>query len=326
MQSLETFYQNDLLPDLVRLEDQRIIAKKKFWPMIAAVAAANLICLYVIGRMRLQLGLMLVPMAIGLLPMLAWYARYFKGYRDQFKRTVIAKIVTFVHPDLVYHEDGMVPKGDFMDSHLFAESPDSYSGDDLVRGVIGETAIQCSEIWVQRVEIVRDPSKPVGASRRTRRKYHPIFNGLFCTADFNKSFNGVTIVLPDRVQKRLGGLGQALQRLNVHHGELIKLEDPDFEKLFVVYGQDQVEARYLLSTSLMRRMTHFQKQTPRDMRFSFVNHKLYVAIAFDRELFEPGLMGSLLDLSQVQTYYEDMKLVTDIVEELNLNRRIWNRR
>ena len=42
------------------------------------------------------------------------------------------------------------------------------------------------------------------------------------------------------------------------HGELVKLEDPEFEKSFVVYSGNQTEARYILSTSLMRRILDYK--------------------------------------------------------------------
>jgi len=325
MQSLEAFYQSELMPDLVKLESQRKAAKFRFIPVIIVLAVINLICLFFIGKWSLNIKLMIIPLIISLLPLLAWYAKYFKGFKDQFKETVISKLVSFIHPDLTYNREGVVSENEFAGSHLFTELPDRYQGDDLISGPIGETNIQCSEIWVQKVEIIYDHSKPAGSTQKTRKKYHPIFNGLFFVADFNKAFKGITVVLPDKAQKLLGDMGQALQKLNVQNGELIKLEDPEFEKLFVVYGKDQVESRYILSTSLMQRITAFQKRHQRPMRLSFAGNKLYVAIGFDRELFEPNLMDTLLDFSQVQEYYDDLRLAIDIVEELNLNRRIWGK-
>jgi hypothetical protein len=327
MASLEALYQSELKPALVNLEAQRKTAKKKFVLTVAVIAAFNMGGLYIIAKMDLRLGFMWIPLFISLLPMLAWYAKYFKGYKDEFKTSVIAKIINAIEPGLAYDQNGMVPKAEFVASHLFAESPDDYSGDDLISGMVGRTTIQCSEIWVNKVEIVRvSTGSTSSGSQRTRKKHHPIFNGLFFVADFNKSFNGITLVLPDKAQKLLGGWGQALQKLNVQNGELIKLEDPEFEKLFVVYSQDQVEARYILSTSLMQRIVAFQQRAQKDIRLSFANNKLYLAIPFEGELFEPSLMGSLLDFAQVQAYHDDFKLATDIVAELNLNTRIWRKK
>lgn len=324
MQTLEAFYQSELMPDLIQLEDLRKTAKKKMVPLVIVAALFNLACLVLIVKAGLKINLMAIALLISAVPLFVWYAKYFKGYRDRFKALIIPKIVAFIDPALKYEKDGLVPKAEFVISRLFTERPDRYGGDDLVSGTLGRTAFQFSEIQVDRVEKVRDTSAGSGSSK-TRTDVYPIFSGLFFVADFNKSFRTTTIVLPDKAEKLLGGVGQALQKLNVQNGELIKLEDPEFERRFVVYGQDQVEARYILSTSLMQRITAYQTRAQKDIRFSFAGSKLYVAIAFDKELFEPALRESLLDFSRIKEYYDDMKLVIDIVEALNLNTRIWSK-
>ena len=49
-------------------------------------------------------------------------------------------------------------------------------------------------------------------------------------------------------------IGQKLQSFTTAFSkrQLIKLEDPEFEKLFAVYGDDQIEARYILTPALMQ--------------------------------------------------------------------------
>ena len=325
MQTLEAFYQSELMPDLIQLEDLRKTAKKKMVPLVIVAALFNLACLVLIVKAGLKINLMAIALIISAVPFFVWYAKYFKGYRDRFKAVIIPKIVAFIDPALNYEKDGLVPKAEFVNCRLFTERPDRYCGDDLVSGKLGRTAIQFSEIQVERVEKIRDTSAGSGSSGKTRTNVYPIFSGLFFVADFNKSFRTTTIVLPDKAEKLLGGMGQALQKLNVQNGELIKLEDPEFEQRFVVYGQDQVEARYILSTSLMQRITAYQTRAQKDIRLSFAGSKLYVAIAFDKELFEPALKDSLLDFSRIKEYYDDMTLVIDIVEALNLNTRIWSK-
>ena len=327
MKSLEDFYQSDLLPDLEKLEAQRISVKKKFVQAILIFVGVNWAFLFAAGRFGLNgifMFMFLVVSAVFIF--FSWNMKHYRGYRAGFKATIIPRIVTFVDQRLQYDKTGMVPKEEFMTSHLFNDKVSEYHGDDLVSGTLGETAIQFSEIHAKRVDIVRKSSSSSSSSDRTRKRVTPIFRGLFFVADFNKSFKGTTIVLPDTAQKLFGDLGQALQSLNVQNGQLVQLEDPEFEKLFVVYGEDQVEARYILSTSLMRRIVDFRNRVQRKMRLSFSASKLYVAIPFERELFEPRIRESLLTISHVQEYFDDLKLVVDLVEELNLNTRIWTRK
>jgi energy-coupling factor transporter transmembrane protein EcfT len=328
MQSLESFYQSDLLPDLEKLEAQRLTVKKKLVQALVIFVALNWSFLYVPGLFGLNIHgviwLTFIFFSV-IITFFFWHIKYYREYHAGFKDKIIPRIVAFVDPRLRYDKMGMVPKAEFIASHLFNAKPGEYIGDDLVTGTLGETAIQFAEIHAKRVEIVRRSSSS-SSTNRTKKTVTPIFRGLFFVADFNKSFTGTTLVLPDTAQRLFGDVGQALQGLNVQNGQLVKLEDPEFEKLFVVYGEDQVEARYILSTSLMRRLVDFQNRTKKEMRLSFSASKFYVAIPFQRELFEPKIRESLLNISHIKEYYDDLKLVVDLTDELNLNTRIWTQK
>lgn len=153
------------------------------------------------------------------------------------------------------------------------------------------------------------------AFRRTR------FKGLFFRANFNKSFKQRTVVLPegnfaDDVTRRVTALSQP-------HGQAIKLEDPQFRQLFRVYGEDQVEARYLLSTSLMDRLVTLRKKLNRPVWVAFVGNQIYLAIRYREDLFEPKLFSRMNRLAPCQEYFETFQTMLQIVDDLNLNRRIW---
>ena len=61
-----------------------------------------------------------------------------------------------------------------------------------------------------------------------------------------------------------GFLGTKLQKMNKGRGDLVKLENPEFESEFAVYSGDQIESRYILSSSLMERILSFKKQSALD--------------------------------------------------------------
>lgn len=145
-----------------------------------------------------------------------------------------------------------------------------------------------------------------------------VFKGLFFQADFNKKFKGKTVVLP-------AVLDYKIQVLNQNRGQVIKLEDPEFSNFFVVYGNDQVEARYILSTSLMEKLVRFRKKARRNIYVSFVESKIYIAVEYAENLFEPLLFKSMLSFAPIREYFEILQLMIGVVEELNLNRRIWSK-
>ena len=239
--------------------------------------------------------------------------RHFIG---EFKRIVVERIVKFVDPGLRYSPGQMVAPSVYAESGLFRKKWDRYEGDDHVEGTVGRTPIQFSEVRTRYKTVQQD-----GDNRRER--WHPIFWGLFFRCEFNKTFRGRTYVFPDKAERLLGRFGAFLQGLDKAHGTLMPMEDVEFEKRFAVYGDDPVEARYVLSTSLMERLTRFHDKARLATCLAFVNSELFVAIEYGRALFEPRIFRTLVDYPSCQAYFDDIQLVAWIVEDLNLNTRIW---
>jgi len=315
LDELKTFYHQQLKPDLQVLERQRkTIANKIIYFGVAVFVLAGIFILIFAGNARDIMPVILFPLigAAVITTGFSWFIS--KGYRSSFKSLVIEKIVKFVDDQLQYQAEGCISKSEFNASKIFNTKPNRYKGDDLVRGKIGQTAIKFSEL---------DAKYESGSGKN--RTVVQIFKGLFFIADFNKNFRGRTVVLPDTAERLFGKLGQMLQEWNISRDDLVKLEDPEFEKEFAVYSSDQVEARYILSTSLMKRICDFKRKSGRKIHLSFINSQVYAAISYNRNLFEPRLFSTLLDFEPVQKYFEDLCLAVGIVEDLNLNMRIWSK-
>jgi hypothetical protein len=241
-------------------------------------------------------------------------------YRTGFKMLVMPHIVRSFG-DLTYYPDSGIPESDFRACQMF-RSPDRYKCEDMVIGKLGETSLRFSEVHAEY------RTQSTDSKGNTRTEYHTIFKGLFVIADFNKNFNGVTLVLPDTAEKMLGRFGKSLQalgaRLSFSSRELVKLEDPEFEKQFVVYGNDQVEARYLLSPSLMRRLMDFRAKCRDGFHLAFFANHIYLAIPLNDNWFEPP-MGQTLNMEALAPFTQQLLFATGIVEDLDLNTRIWSK-
>ena len=88
--------------------------------------------------------------------------------------------------------------------------------------------------------------KTIEVKRQTH--YVTRFRGLVISLSLNKTFEGHTIVKKDR------GRLVNWTRDKLSDLEVVRLEDPRFEKEFEVYSTDQVEARYLLTGTFMERL------------------------------------------------------------------------
>jgi hypothetical protein len=107
---------------------------------------------------------------------------------------------------------------------------------------------------------------------------------------------------------------------------LVKMDDPNFEKEFVVYSTDQIEARYILSNSLMQKLLLFKQKSKHPVYISFVGNHIHIAIYYDKDLFEPSIFHSLLEYKIAMEYVKTLHTAIGIVEELKLNQKLWSKR
>ena len=75
----------------------------------------------------------------------------------------------------------------------------------------------------------------------------------------------------------------------------------------------------------MRRISEFKKKLKSSLYLSFTGSHVHLAISRTRNMFEPRLLRTVLDFGLIEEYVEDLELALGIVEDLNLNTRIWSK-
>jgi hypothetical protein len=321
-----------LQPSIEMLEAERLKAQQKtvsaaLWGAIAFVSIA------IIGV--IAIGITGIPFSwfyfalpgVVIAAIVGWmYSSYIRVYRDGFKTLVMPHIVRTMGEaaagELNYEPRNGISEAEFRTCGLF-RSPDRYRCEDFVVGHVGETQLRFSEVHAEYRETHRD------SKGHTRTTYHTIFKGLFLIADFNKNFTSITTVQPDMAERMLGRFGQSLQalgsKLSFNERELVKLEDPEFERAFVVHSGDQIEARYLLSTSLMRRLLDFRVKCGTNFHLAFLANHIYLAVPLAENWFEPPGLGQPLTFKSLSKYTTQLQFALGIIEDLDLNTRIWSK-
>ncbi len=313
LEEFRLFYENDWRPQLRGVERRRLILAGTF---VVSVLAVYLVAAAIAWAVIGHLGCVFIAIPFLMIPFVkGYYERVREKYNSYAKPLVVGRIARFIEPSLRYEPKSGMMEWDYSSSRLFLSLPAPYKSEDLFFGRVGETEIRFSEVDAGVAALEFDE----GALRTG-------FKGLLFVADFGKTFQGETVVLPDRFEKRLGKVAQQIQSRNPFRGELMKLEDPDFEKEFVVYGTNAIETRYILSPSLMERITNLRKRVGKPLRLSFVESKMYMAISYTRLLFEPPLFRSLPNFERLAVFFQDLCVAIGIVEDLNLNTRIWGKR
>ena len=110
---------------------------------------------------------------------------------------------------------------------------------------------------------------------------------------------------------------------NIKDFNSVKLEDADFNKNYVVLSEDQVEARYLITPSFIDRFKELAKvYNAKHIRCAFYDDKVLFAINTNKDLFEFGsLFHTLLDVKYIENYYDEIKVIFDIVDLFRLDEK-----
>lgn len=312
-QTFEQFYRSKLAPALWPLEERRKrVIQKLVITWITFAVAAIFIAHSLLGRLGIMALVFPAIIAVGMGVIVS--NAITSSYVRDFKNQIVGPIVRYVSPNLSYRPESGISERQFQSSGIFHKRIDRYSCEDLVLGPVDKTRIAFCELHAEY---------KTRSGKNTH--WHTIFKGLFFVADFNKHFHGRTYVLPDTAERLFGRLGQKLQGFGKSHGELVKLEDPVFERAFAVYSSDQVEARYILSPALMHRMLELRRKAGNNVYFSFCGGSVNIAIASDKDRFEPKLFSTVLDIDLAREFVGDLQSAIGVVDELNLNTRIWTK-
>lgn len=310
----EIVYDQELKPALDELElvRKKVIRSGLFTVLPALAAAGGLLYYFKSDQI---LPVWIYGCSLALIVVAVWFGIqcYYssKQYRTAFKTKVISALINAVDKTLTYEAFNSVSEADYKKSRLYLKSYDRFKGDDLISGMKDKTVFCFSEIHTE-YEV-----------RRGKNTYwETIFKGLFFIADFNKDFSGRTYVW-----------SEYSPQLNLINGffssfdddlEKISLEGTEFESRFVVYSSDQVEARYILTPSMMERMVKLQDKFNENVTFSFVDTNVYAAVPFTLDLFEPSLFSET-GKYKLKGYYDAILHMLEIVDDLELNVRIWTK-
>ncbi len=310
--------------DLGILEAERKAYVKRFWIgffICFGLVAAILIAWLASGTRNfipfvIAAGIVLI---VSLVVMIIKHQRFYKDFKARFKGRVIPAVVKFVDERLEYdpHRSLMTQYGE---SRIFTQRVDRYKAEDTISGKFDATDFSFGEIHTEYKTVSTD-------SKGNRQEHwHTIFKGMLFVSDFHKNFHGETMIDVDTMERYLGKLGRKFQQWNPSRpGNLVKLENPEFEKKFAVYSTDEQECRYILTPSMMERLLDMTRRINFKVAISFRNNQVYIAVFNNMDLFEPSVFGSLLKEEDYRIIINMMKLMTGIIEDLNLNTRIWTR-
>ena len=311
LEELRALYDSEFAPIFAEIRAAREAATKKAW--ILFLCLAPVLCVALWFFMREAMASLLCALLAASVIALAYGFGKNTRQNHRFKDTILQKTLAFVAPGMRYDRKKFIPLSEFKKSGIYTESISRYDGEDCFLGKYEEVDLAFSEVHAQKL-----------VSNGKSSHHVTIFKGVFFIADFNKDFHTSTFVLPNRAEEVLGtSFGRWAKKMDISHkGKLIRLENPEFEKMFAVYAQDAIEARYILTPNIMERMMAIQRRFPGDVAFAFHASAIYITIPSKTDFFE---LPPTLDFSGIAALHHELALFLGLVHEMNLTLRIWTK-
>ena len=223
-----------------------------------------------------------------------------KAYRTAYKSYFVTAAFNKVFTDLSYAHDAEMPYT-IPNSTGTLYMGDRYSSNDYTIAKYKNIPFSQADIHIE--------DKYEDSKGHTH--YSTLFRGRYITFDFNKNFDKKLLVASKNFHTDKHD--QSLKK--------IELESVNFNKSFDIYAQDGFEAYYLLDPAVMERIEKLSNLYGGNIFICFFENKIHIAINNNVDSFEPPSPKNPIDeAKEFQKVMNDIKVVTDIVDEIKLVR------
>lgn len=188
---------------------------------------------------------------------------------------------------------------------------DKFTSNDYICGTYKNVKFEQSDIHIQEKyeEEDKDGNKII--------TWETIFEGRYMIFDFNKNFkSNVQVISNDFIKRSLP---------HIKNNKKVKLEDIEFNKMFKIYSETEHDAFYILTPHFMEKIKKLYKELDAPIKLTFMENKLHVAVNNGEDSFEYNVLNPINEEEIEQDIIKDIKLITDFVNELNLDNDLFKK-
>lgn len=236
-------------------------------------------------------------------------------YKIKYFSLIMNPMLKFFNASWKYKEYGHVYETYFKHSWVFAEKDFVLSGYDRLKGKHLDVKFQISNVTASTVSKDDKGEEEAGST---------VFKGVVFACEFNKKLKHRTFIMPDKEEKKYGTLiGQWLQSKNRKRTSLVKMDYPEFEKEFVIYGSDDIETHYVLNHNMMKNILDFKKDIgANELIIAFYLNHFVIFCDTYYNLGTPDA-SNLKDFSHLEYDFEVIRSFVGVIEALKLNEKLW---
>lgn len=155
------------------------------------------------------------------------------------------------------------------------------------------------------------------------RRWDTVFRGAIISIAFGREFRSTTLLQRKGKHNRWLGLGSVKDVINLdgHRMQYVDQVHPQFEDVFEVFSDDQVEARVLIHPSYIEHLIALEKAFHgKSIRALFVDQHLVVVVESDN-MFESGSMKAEEDSARAQETADQFAALARLIMAINQTAR-----
>lgn len=303
-QKFDSYYTKEILPLLQTIEKTR---KKYFSWFIGLCLVVLIWIIYIVANFKermsdtasynseLDIAMCFIALAV-CCPMFLYYRKskesilpmvikYFGDFQYGYKTEI---------SDILLENSRIMPQYDSLDT------------DDTFLGKYEDLTVSITEYTLKRqVKTKKDNT--------IEYSYAKTGHGIIFRSQMNKKFEGQTIVVKDK------GILNTFTRYKGFNR--VGLESLEFEKAYEVFSDNQIEARYILTTAMLEYML-LLKQSFTDISYSFFDNEVLINIKIKENFFEcSSFFSSVINKKRIDKIFTQFYQLFAIIKTLQLNQK-----
>ncbi len=234
--------------------------------------------------------------------------RFVKPYAAAYKTHLVKGLLSEKIEDLRYEPNSGVRK-EVVEATDMMQLGNRYFVNDLIQGTYNGVRFSQSDILIEH-----------HTSNGKHSHTTTYLKGRWLIFDFNKKFHCDLQVRDKRFSyaKKSGGWFSDREKTSK-----LETESVLFNDTFSVYAANDSEAFYILTPHFMEALLQAKVQADGEVLFCFVDQQLHVAVNNKKDSFEPSVWKPIDRESAYRAIRDDLKLITDLVDTLNLDERLF---
>lgn len=233
-----------------------------------------------------------------------------KKFNKEYKNIYVLNFLKQNFENIIYKPEEGISKKEIKKYNTL-NLGDKFTSNDYICGTYKNVKFEQSDIHIQEKyeEEDKDGNKII--------TWETTFEGRYMIFDFNKNFkSNVQVISNDFIKRSLP---------HIKNNKKVKLEDIEFNKMFKIYSEIEHDAFYILTPHFMEKIKKLYKELDAPIKLTFMENKLHVAVNNGEDSFEYNVLNPINEEEIEQDIIKDIKLITDFVNELNLDNDLFKK-